>query len=202
MSLRPTVTALPSYEPFLLGGEPVALGERAARAVIDPATGEVLTTVADATTEDVDAAVAIAVAAHADRRWRGLAPLERARILNRAAELIEENLEELAVLETRDNGKPIERSRADTAMGGAHVPALRRRSLSSGRHGRPGRRRRASRLHGAGTRRAGRRHPALELPDHDRGLQARPRARRGMPGRRQAGRGHPAHPPAPRPHPP
>ncbi|MFY0022379.1 aldehyde dehydrogenase family protein, partial [Acinetobacter baumannii] len=64
----------------------------------------------------VDAAVALAVATHADRRWRGLAPLERARILNRVADLIEERLEELAVLETRHNGKPIERSRADTAM--------------------------------------------------------------------------------------
>jgi acyl-CoA reductase-like NAD-dependent aldehyde dehydrogenase len=116
MSLRATVTTLPEYEPFLLGGEWMPLGERPARAVIDPATGEVLTTVADATAADVDAAVAVAVAAHADRRWRGLAPLERARILNRVADLIEERLEELAVLETRDNGKPIERSRADTAM--------------------------------------------------------------------------------------
>ena len=116
MSLRTTVTALPEYEPFLLGGEWMPRGERAARAVIDPATGEVLTTVADATAEDVDAAVAVAVQAHADRRWRGLAPLERARILNRVADLIEEQLEELAILETRDNGKPIERSRADTAM--------------------------------------------------------------------------------------
>ncbi|WP_022879904.1 aldehyde dehydrogenase [Microbacterium sp. B19] len=116
MSLRPTVTALPEYEPFLLGGEWMPLGERPARPVIDPATGEVLTTVADATAADVDAAVALAVATHADRRWRGLAPLERARILNRVADLIEERLEELAVLETRDNGKPIERSRADTAM--------------------------------------------------------------------------------------
>ncbi|MGC0368498.1 aldehyde dehydrogenase family protein [Microbacterium sp. SLBN-111] len=116
MSLRPTVTALPEYEPFLLGREWMPLGERPARAVIDPATGEVLTTVADATAADVDAAVALAVATHADRRWRGLAPLERARILNRVADLIEERLEELAVLETRDNGKPIERSRADTAM--------------------------------------------------------------------------------------
>ncbi|MCT2087053.1 aldehyde dehydrogenase family protein [Microbacterium enclense] len=116
MSLRTTVTALPEYEPFLLGGEWMPRGERLARAVIDPATGEVLTTVADATAADVDAAVALAVEAHADRRWRGLAPLERARILNRVADLIEERLEELAVLETRDNGKPIERSRADTAM--------------------------------------------------------------------------------------
>ena len=115
MSIRSRVGTLPAHEPFLLAGEWIPAGDRARREVIDPATQEVLTTVADATAADVDAAVAAAVAAHADRRWRGMAPLDRARILNRVADLIEADLEELAILETRDNGKPIERSRADTA---------------------------------------------------------------------------------------
>ena len=115
MTIRTAVTPLPGYEPFLRGDAWVGLGDREARAVVDPATEEVLTTVAQATEADVDAAVAAAVAAHEDRRWRGLAPLERTRILHRVAELIEDDLEELAILETRDNGKPIERSRADTA---------------------------------------------------------------------------------------
>lgn len=116
MTLRTSVSALPAYEPFFLAGTWVDAGERATRAVIDPATGETITTVADATAADVDAAVAAATAAYADRRWSGMVPLERARILNRVADFIEENLEELAILETRDNGKPIERSRADTGM--------------------------------------------------------------------------------------
>lgn len=115
MSIRSTLTALPAYEPFLCAGRWVPQGDREALAVIDPATGETLTTVAQASAADVDEAVAAAVAAHEDRRWRGMVPLERARILNRVADLIEEQLEDLAVLETRDNGKPIERSRADTA---------------------------------------------------------------------------------------
>ncbi|MFT4215060.1 MAG: aldehyde dehydrogenase family protein [Microbacterium sp.] len=115
MSLRTSVTALPADEPFFLGGEWISRGEREQIAVYDPATQELLTTVAQATAADVDAAVELAVAAHADRRWSGAVPLERARILNRVADLIEERLEELAILETRDNGKPIERSRADTA---------------------------------------------------------------------------------------
>ncbi|KAA9108043.1 aldehyde dehydrogenase family protein [Microbacterium rhizomatis] len=115
MSIRSTLPALSAYEPFLRGAEWVALDERETLDIIDPATEEVLTTVAQATAADVDAAVAAAVAAHEDRRWRGMVPLERTRILNRIADLIEENLEELAILETRDNGKPIERSRADTA---------------------------------------------------------------------------------------
>ncbi|WP_396657734.1 aldehyde dehydrogenase family protein [Microbacterium sp.] len=113
MSIRSTVQALPDYEPFFLAGEWVPAGDRQVHTVTDPATGEVLTTVAQATSEDVDRAVEVAVAAHADKRWRGIAPLERSRILHRVADLIEEELEDLAILETRDNGKPIERSRAD-----------------------------------------------------------------------------------------
>ncbi|GAA4169601.1 aldehyde dehydrogenase family protein [Gryllotalpicola koreensis] len=114
MSIRSTVTALPGYEPFFLAGEWVPAADRELLEIVDPATQEVLTTVAQATVEDVDAAVSTAVHAHEDRRWSGMAPLDRSRILNRVAELIEERQEELAVLETRDNGKPIERSRADT----------------------------------------------------------------------------------------
>ncbi|MFK4759849.1 aldehyde dehydrogenase family protein [Microbacterium sp. ZW T5_45] len=114
MSIRSTVEALPGFQPFFLAGRWVAAEGRPRREVVDPATQEVLTTVADATADDVDEAVAAAVEAHRDRRWRGMAPLDRARILTRVADLIEADLEELAILETRDNGKPIERSRADT----------------------------------------------------------------------------------------
>jgi acyl-CoA reductase-like NAD-dependent aldehyde dehydrogenase len=114
MSIRSTVTALPTFEPFFLAGEWIPAGDRETFDVIDPATQEVVTSVAQATDADVDAAVAAAVLSHRDGRWKGLAPLDRSRILNRVADLIEERLEELAILETRDNGKPIERSRADT----------------------------------------------------------------------------------------
>ena len=109
-------TASLTEEPFLIGGEWVAPAGRGRFDVLDPATGDPFARAVQAAPEDVDAAVAAAAAAHADGRWRGLAPEERSRALTRVAELIEERLEELAVLETRDNGKPIERSRADTAM--------------------------------------------------------------------------------------
>lgn len=115
VSIRESVDALADYHPFLLAGEWIPAADRELLAVVDPATGEKLTDVAQATAADVDLAVRAAVAAHADRRWRGLPPLDRSRILHRIADLIEDRLEELAVLETRDNGKPIERSRADTA---------------------------------------------------------------------------------------
>src|SRR5687767_10808793 len=110
-------TELRDLEPFLIDGEWVAPGHRDTFAVLDPASGEELTRVAQASAADVDAAVAAAGRAHRDRRWSGLPPIERTRVLTRIADLIEANLEELAVLETRDNGKPIERSRADTAFG-------------------------------------------------------------------------------------
>ncbi|GAA2703395.1 aldehyde dehydrogenase family protein [Actinoplanes palleronii] len=101
---------------FLVNGVWIEPGDRETIAVLDPASGDLITEIAQATPADVDAAVAAAAAAHADRRWSGLAPIDRTRVLTRIADLIEEHLEELAVLETRDNGKPIERSRADTAF--------------------------------------------------------------------------------------
>ncbi|WP_045746503.1 aldehyde dehydrogenase family protein [Actinoplanes rectilineatus] len=101
---------------FLIDGEWIEPGDRSTIPVEDPATGDVIAEIAQCTAEDVDHAVTAALKAHTDRRWSGLPPIERTRILSRIADLIEENLEELAVLETRDNGKPIERSRADTAF--------------------------------------------------------------------------------------
>jgi phenylacetaldehyde dehydrogenase len=103
-------------EPFLIDGEWIVPGDRETFPVLDPSTGEPLTAAAQATAVDVDRAVAAAARAHADRRWSGLPPLDRTRVLTRIADLIEEHLEELAVLETKDNGKPIERSRADVAF--------------------------------------------------------------------------------------
>ncbi|MFD9191498.1 aldehyde dehydrogenase family protein [Streptomyces phaeochromogenes] len=103
-------------EPFLVDGRWIAPGDRRTFPVVDPASETVLSRVAQATPQDVDDAVAAAARAHEDGRWRGLPAAERSRVLHRIAELIEEHAEELAVLETRDNGKPVERSRADTAM--------------------------------------------------------------------------------------
>jgi acyl-CoA reductase-like NAD-dependent aldehyde dehydrogenase len=109
-------TALPTEEPFLIGGAWTAPPGRERFEVIDPANTEVIAYAVQASAEDVDAAVRAAGAAHADGRWSALPPGERGQILQRIGDIISERLEELAVLETRDNGKPIERSRADTAM--------------------------------------------------------------------------------------
>ncbi|MER5183898.1 aldehyde dehydrogenase family protein [Streptomyces sp. NPDC002896] len=85
--------------------------------VLDPATGKELTSIAQATEADVADAVAAAARAHRDGRWRGLPPVRRRDVLNRLADLIAEHAEELAVLDTLDNGKPIERARGDVTLG-------------------------------------------------------------------------------------
>src|SRR5579875_1596245 len=73
---------------------------------INPATGEVLARVAEADAADVDLAVKAARKAfHPKSPWRRMSASERGRLLNRLADLIEENAEELATLESLDNGK-------------------------------------------------------------------------------------------------
>jgi aldehyde dehydrogenase (NAD+) len=80
---------------------------------VNPATGETLTQIAEASVSDVDRAVEAARRAFEDRNgaWRKLSASERGRLLWKLADLVEKNLEELAELETLDNGKPIFESR-------------------------------------------------------------------------------------------
>ena len=76
---------------------------------VEPATGVVIAEIADSDGTDVDAAVA--AAARAFPSWRKTPAEERSRLLMRLADLIEENLEELAALESEDNGKPVSLAR-------------------------------------------------------------------------------------------
>src|SRR3954468_19314978 len=80
---------------------------------VNPATGEVLTQIAEASAADVDRAVQSARHAFEDRNgaWRKLSASERGRLLWKLADLVEKNIDELAELETLDNGKPIFESR-------------------------------------------------------------------------------------------
>ena len=75
-----------------------------------PANGEKLSTIADASKEDVDAAVDAAWKAF--ESWSKTDKAERAIILNKVADVIEANAEKFALLETLDNGKPIRETRA------------------------------------------------------------------------------------------
>jgi acyl-CoA reductase-like NAD-dependent aldehyde dehydrogenase len=69
--------------------------------------GSVIARVADGDVEDVDRAVAAAKRAFDDRRWSDQRPADRKRVLLRLADLVRENLDELALLESLDVGKPI-----------------------------------------------------------------------------------------------
>ena len=76
----------------------------------NPANGELLAKFTDASDADVDAAVA--AAQEAFKTWRKTTTTERAAILNKIADVIDENLELFALQETLDNGKPIRETRA------------------------------------------------------------------------------------------
>ena len=84
--------------------------------VFDPSSGEVLATVAKSTTADVDRAVQAARAALDSKAWGGMAPAERGRIMNRIAQMLRDRSEELATLESRDNGKPLRQARTDVQV--------------------------------------------------------------------------------------
>ena len=82
--------------------------------VFEPATEEVLAELPRAAAEDADAAVARAKAAFAT--WRAVKPGDRAKLLRALARRIEESLEDLAILEARNVGKPISDARGEVGM--------------------------------------------------------------------------------------
>lgn len=88
------------------------LNEGKPREIIDPSSGQSLTTLAEGDRALADRAVALTKESFEDRRWCGLTPAARERTLLRFAELVEEHGEALAQLETLNQGKSINLSRA------------------------------------------------------------------------------------------
>jgi gamma-glutamyl-gamma-aminobutyraldehyde dehydrogenase len=74
---------------------------------INPANGEILAEMARGTEADIDMAVASALSAYRSGTWSRMAPRDRMEVLYRFADLIEQQSETLAVLDTLDMGKPI-----------------------------------------------------------------------------------------------
>ncbi|GAA4663140.1 aldehyde dehydrogenase family protein [Streptomyces chumphonensis] len=105
---RAIVDIAPSYGLFIDGEFREAADGKVFKTVA-PATEEVLSEVAQAGEEDVDAAVAAARRAFAS--WSALPGAERGKYLFRIARVLQERSRELAVLETLDNGKPIKETR-------------------------------------------------------------------------------------------
>jgi betaine-aldehyde dehydrogenase len=110
------VIAQPTASHFVDG----AFVEDTGGAVIDvifPATGEVIARVHEATPAIIERA--LASAERAQRDWAGVRPVERARILRRAADLIRGQNQALSELETLDTGKPIQETTVADATSGA-----------------------------------------------------------------------------------
>jgi phenylacetaldehyde dehydrogenase len=106
---------------LLIDGKWVDAADGRTLTVFDPSTGEPLTEVAAGDAEDVHRAVAAARRALEQGPWRRAAPAERTRLLLRLADLLEENAEEFATLETLDVGKPLKMARAGDVRGSIAV---------------------------------------------------------------------------------
>jgi phenylacetaldehyde dehydrogenase len=123
--LEPQVSALPAFaQKFLsrdkqlfIDGEFVDAVSGKTFPVFNPATGDILANVAEGDAADVDLAVKAARSAFESGPWRSMSPAERARLMYKLADKLEERLEDLALLESLDNGKPLAVARvADVPM--------------------------------------------------------------------------------------
>ena len=107
-----------SAHKLLIDGEWVEPASGKTFPTINPATEETIAEIAHGEAEDVERAVRAARRAFADDSpWRRMSASDRGRLIWRISELIEENADELAMLESLDNGKPLAVARAaDVAL--------------------------------------------------------------------------------------
>ena len=107
---------------LLIDGEFVAAAAGTTFETVDPATGQAITSIAQAGADDVDRAVSAARRALTDGPWATLSAAARARLMNRFADLIEDNADELAEIEALDAGKPLKLAKiVDVASTVAHL---------------------------------------------------------------------------------
>jgi acyl-CoA reductase-like NAD-dependent aldehyde dehydrogenase len=96
---------------LMIDGELGEAAEGRTFETIDPSSGQSITEVAQGGAADVDRAVVAARRALEEGPWHTAAAAERARLMNRFADLVEQNADELAELESLDNGKPVKLAR-------------------------------------------------------------------------------------------
>lgn len=97
---------------LLIGGKWLESRSGKRFATVNPVNEQVIAEVAEGDSADVDAAVQAARAAFDSGPWSRMDARDRGRLMNKLADLMEANLEELAALESLDNGKPIRDARA------------------------------------------------------------------------------------------
>ena len=83
--------------------------------VLNPATGEMLAQIAHATDADVDKAVKSSAKAFASPEWSSMSNRTRAKLINKLADVFEANLEEIYTLETANNGRSLNETRAQVS---------------------------------------------------------------------------------------
>jgi malonate-semialdehyde dehydrogenase (acetylating)/methylmalonate-semialdehyde dehydrogenase len=101
--------------PHFINGERTAGSSTRTADVLDPSTGKVQAQVLLASAADVDAAVAVAVEAQKD--WAAYNPQRRARVMMKFVDLVNQNIDELAELLSREHGKTVADSRGDIQRG-------------------------------------------------------------------------------------
>jgi acyl-CoA reductase-like NAD-dependent aldehyde dehydrogenase len=109
-----------SPQPLLIGGEQMGAADGRTFETLDPATGNTICEVAQAGPEDVDRAVQAARAA-LDGPMRKIHAAKRSALMNNLAELIKANGEQLAQIESLDNGKPVKAAGGDMAAAVNHL---------------------------------------------------------------------------------
>lgn len=102
--IKPPVSV--EHTQLLINGQFVDAASGKVFPTLDPRTGEVIANVAEADLEDVDRAVRAARKAFDEGPWPKMTAYERSKIMLRCADLIEKHNDEIAALETWDNGKP------------------------------------------------------------------------------------------------
>src|SRR3982074_2184608 len=111
ISAKPTAVDVEIHGNFVDGRE-IEAGSGQMLDVRNPATGDVIPRIPTATAEDIDRAMQSARAAFEGRAWGGMDIRARARLVNRLADAFEANLETLYRLETLNNGRPLNETRA------------------------------------------------------------------------------------------
>ncbi len=106
---------------LIIGGETVAAASGATFTTLDPATSRPLGEVARGAAEDIDRAVHAARRAFDGGSWSRAAPAVRKRVLCRLADLLLENLDEFAVLDSLDGGRLISSTSASDVPGSANI---------------------------------------------------------------------------------
>src|SRR5216683_908817 len=111
ISAKPTAIDVEIHGNFIDGHE-IEAGQGRMLDVRNPATGAVIARIPNSTADDIDRAMKSARAAFEGSTWGGMDIRARARLVNRLADAFEANLESLYRLETLNNGRPLNETRA------------------------------------------------------------------------------------------